>query len=64
MHEAKLPKLLTVKQAAELLHVSPQTIRRWAGERFVNAVRLKKEYRIKFDSVLKSLLHGENFPTK
>jgi predicted DNA-binding transcriptional regulator AlpA len=29
MHEVKLPKLLTVKQTAELLQVSTKTIYRW-----------------------------------
>ena len=35
-------KLLTVKEAAEMLNTTPQTIRRWAKERFINAVRLKR----------------------
>jgi excisionase family DNA binding protein len=57
-------ELLTVKEAATMLHTTPQTIRRWAKERFINAVRLKKEYRIKLDSLFKSMLGGENFPAK
>ena len=35
-------ELLTVKEVAEMLNTTPQTIRRWAKERFINAVRLKK----------------------
>jgi len=62
MHEVN--ELLTVKEAANMLHTSPQTIRRWAKERFINAIRLKKEYRIKLDSLFKSLLHGSNFPAQ
>ena len=62
MHEKN--ELMTVKEATTMLHVSPQTIRRWIGERFINAVRLKKEYRIKLDSLFKSLLHGVNLPAK
>ena len=57
-------KLLTVKEAAEMLNTTPQTIRRWAKERFINAIRLKKEYRIKLDALFRSLLGGENFPAQ
>ena len=64
MLEEKLPTLLTVKEAANFLHVSPQTIRRWVKERLLNAVRHKKEFRIKFDSSFKSFLHGEGFSSK
>ena len=60
----KTSELLTVKEAAEMLHTTPQTIRRWAKEHFINAVRLKKEYRIKLDALFRSLLGGENFPAK
>ena len=57
-------ELLTVKEAATMLHTTPQTIRRWAKERFINVVRLKKEYQIKLDALFQSLLGGENFPAK
>ena len=41
MSEPKLPNRLTVKEAAELLHVSTRTIQRYVKERLLNAVRLK-----------------------
>jgi excisionase family DNA binding protein len=64
MIDEKLPTLLTVKEAAKILNVSPQTIRRWAKARLINAVRLKKVFRIKLDSLFKSFVHGEDFSQK
>ena len=63
MPESKLPNRLTVKEAAELLHVSTRTIHRYIKERLLNAVRLKHSYRIKVDSLFQSFL-GENFSSK
>ncbi|MCL2709393.1 MAG: helix-turn-helix domain-containing protein [Planctomycetaceae bacterium] len=63
MSESQLPHRLTVKEAAELLHVSPRTIHRYIKERLINAVRLKHAYRIKVDSLFKSFL-GETFLPK
>ena len=63
MSQTKLPSRLTVKEAAELLHVSPRTINRYIKERLINAVRLKHAYRIKVDSLFKSFL-GETFLPK
>ena len=63
MPEPKLPHRLTVKEAAELLHVSTRTIQRYIKERLINAVRLKHAYRIKVDSLFQSLL-GETFSPK
>ena len=63
MHESKLPHRLTVKEAAELLHVSTRTIHRYIKERLLTAVRLKHAYRIKVDSLFQSFL-GEGFSSK
>jgi len=63
MSEKKLPHRLTVKEAAELLHVSTRTINRYIKERLINAVRLKHAYRIKVDSLFKSFLEN-NFSSK
>jgi len=37
---------MTVKEAAEYLHVSTQTVRRWARDNLLKSVRVGKEYRI------------------
>jgi len=63
MSDKKLPNRLTVKEAAEQLHVSPRTIRRYVKERLLNAVRLKYAYRIKVDILFQSFL-GEKFSSK
>ena len=63
MSETKLPHRLTVKEAAELLHVSTRTIHRYIKERLLNAVRLKHAYRIKVDALFKSFL-SDTFPSK
>ena len=63
MSEPKLPNRLTVKEAADFLHVSPRTIRRYIKERLLNAVRLKYAYRIKVDSLFQSFL-GEKLSSK
>jgi len=60
MTDKKYPALMTVKEVAELLHVSPRTIQRYISEHLLNAVRLKHTYRIKVDALLKSIL-GDNF---
>jgi len=63
MSEQKLPNRLTVKEAADFLHVSPRTIRRYIKERLLNAVRLKYAYRIKVDTLFQSFL-GEKLSSK
>ena len=35
-----LEELLTIKQAAKILHVSPQTLRRWDDKRILKAIRI------------------------
>ena len=62
MSETKLPNRLTVKEAAELLHVSTRTIHRYIEERLLNAVRLKRAYRIEVDALFKSFLRGTISP--
>ena len=62
-NETKLPHRLTVKEAAELLHVSPRTIHRYIKERLLNAVRLKYAYRVKVDTLFQSFLE-EKFSSK
>ena len=63
MSAKKLPNCLTVKEAAELLHVSTRTIQRYIKERFITAVRLKRRYRIQVDALLQSFL-GDKFSSK
>ena len=41
-----LPKLLTIRQAAEVLNVHVETLRRWDKGGKLKAVRLGKGYRI------------------
>ena len=55
MQEAELPALMTVKEAAEYLHVTPQTIRNLANDNLIDYIRIGKEYRIVRDSLLDSL---------
>ena len=61
MQDAKLPELLTVKQVAEYLKVSTQTIRRWIQADVLPCVRIGKEYRIKRNSLAQSLTREKNF---
>jgi excisionase family DNA binding protein len=63
MSDKKLPNRLTVTEAAELLHVSTRTIQRYIKERLINAVRLKRRYRIQVDALFQSFL-GEKFSSK
>jgi len=61
MHEANVPKLLTVKQAAELLQVSIWTIRRWIHADALPCIRIGREFRIKRDSLTEFSVMRENF---
>ena len=62
MHEqTKLPALMTVKEAAEYLHTSVWTIRRWAKENVLPYVRIGKEYRIVRDSLPKTSVPKKDF---
>jgi excisionase family DNA binding protein len=51
--ETPLSELMTVKEAVEYLHVSTQTVRRWARDNLLAYVRLGKEYRIVRDCLPK-----------
>jgi excisionase family DNA binding protein len=58
------PRLITTKEAAELLHVSPRTIVKWIDNDAIPYLRLpqvgaRKEYRIPLAALLKSL--GGNY---
>lgn len=37
---SEIEELLTIKQAAKILHVSPQTLRRWDDKGLLKAVRI------------------------
>ena len=52
---------MTVKEAAEYLHVSTQTVRRWARENLLQYVRFGKDYRIVRDSLPKIPTQQQNF---
>lgn len=49
------PKLLKIKEAAEILGVNPETLRRWDNEGRLRAVRLGKrqDRRYKMDDIQK-----------
>ena len=53
MSKPPLSALMTVREAAEYLHVSTQTVRRWARDNLLTYVRFGKEYRIVRDSLPK-----------
>lgn len=60
MNKPQLSALMTVKEAAEYLHVSTQTVRRWARDNLLKYVRLGKEYRIVRDSLPKIPMQQKN----
>lgn len=58
------PRLITTKEAAELLHVSPRTIVKWIASDAIPYLRLpqvgeRQEYRIPLAALLQSL--GGNY---
>jgi len=55
MHEVQLPALMTVKEAAEYLSVTPQTVRNLAKDNLIDYVPIGGEYRIICDTLLESL---------
>ena len=61
MSKPQLSALMTVKEAAEYLHVSTQTVRRWARDDLLKYVRLGKDYRIVRDSLPKIPMQQKNF---
>ena len=61
MNESELSILMTVKEAADYLRVSPQTIRRWIDENFLVYIRVGRDYRIIRDSLPKPVETKKNF---
>jgi len=55
MQEAELPVLMTVKEAAEYLLVTPQTVRNLAKDNLIDSISIGGEYRIICDTLLESL---------
>ena len=55
MQAAELPVLMTVKEVAEYLSVTPQTVRNLANDNLIDFIRVGNEYRIKCDTLLESL---------
>lgn len=44
--KAKLPKLLRIKEAAEILNVHPETLRRWDEKGRLKAIRIGTRRRV------------------
>jgi excisionase family DNA binding protein len=64
MSNPQLSTVMTVKEAAEYLHVSTQTVRRWAKDDLLKYVRFRKEYRIVRDSLPKIPTQQKNIERK
>ena len=48
-NESSLPKLLTIKQASEVLNVHAETLRRWGKSGKLKAVRVNKRGDRRYD---------------
>ena len=44
-------KLLTVRETAKILTLSPQTVRKWINSGKLQAVKIGKEYRVKISEI-------------
>lgn len=55
------PKLLRIKEAAEMLGINPETLRRWDNQGRLQAVRLgkRKDRRYKLED-LQKLINGQS----
>jgi len=61
MSKPELSTLMTVKEVAEYLKISTQTVRRWARNKFLLHIRVGKGYRIVRDSLPKIPPQQQNF---
>ena len=55
------PKLLRIKEAAEMLGINPETLRRWDNQGRLQAIRLgkRKDRRYKLED-LQKIIEGKN----
>lgn len=60
----KIPELLTLKEACEILKCHPNTLRQWDKKGILPAIRIgeRKARRYKKDAILKMLEGENNFP--
>ena len=56
-NQGKMPELLTLNEACELLKVHPNTLRAWDKKRILRAIRIgaKRVYRYRKQDILKLL---------
>jgi len=51
-------ELITLLEAARILKLHPETLRRWARENRIEAIRFPKEWRFKWGTIQAVLDHG------